>query len=188
MLAQPMPMHIDSGLKALYRESWLKGAVVFFRADPDRAGDRRQCLRAGSAAGVVCGRAGQRSRWRATPPMRAARHGPQRLPPACRDRQCQPHDAPWPTTLNNSRRAGKRLLGFFDDRHAGRHARADIQHLGPMRELANYVRQNDVEVIALPMSSQARIVQLLDEMRDTTVSIYFVPESLHDRPDPGASG
>ena len=42
--------------------------------------------------------------------------------------------------LNNSRRAGKRLLGFFDDRHAGRHARADIQHLGPIRELANYVR------------------------------------------------
>ena len=30
--------------------------------------------------------------------------------------------------------------------------------------------------IALPMSNQPRILQLLDELRDTTVSIYFVPD------------
>jgi hypothetical protein len=30
--------------------------------------------------------------------------------------------------------------------------------------------------IALPMASQPRILKLLDELRDTTASIYFVPD------------
>ncbi|WP_300440161.1 undecaprenyl-phosphate glucose phosphotransferase [Zoogloea sp.] len=180
MLAQPMPMHIDSGLKALYRGSWLKGAVVFsvltlvglvtgfgnayapevllvwFVAGPASAALARHAAHA--LTPLVMARSGYH--------QRAVIVGASLAGLAVADR------------LNNSRRAGKRLLGFFDDRHAGRHARADIQHLGPIRELANYVRQNDVEVIyiALPMSSQPRIVQLLDEMRDTTVSIYFVPD------------
>ena len=180
MLAQPMPMHIDSGLKALYRGSWLKGAVVFsvltliglvtgfgnayapevllvwFVAGPASAALARHAAHA--LTPFVMARSGYH--------QRAVIVGASLAGLAVADR------------LNNSRRAGKRLLGFFDDRHAGRHARADIQHLGPIRELANYVRQNDVEVIyiALPMSSQPRIVQLLDEMRDTTVSIYFVPD------------
>ncbi len=180
MLAQPMPMHIDSGLKALYQGSWLKGAVVFsvltliglvtgfgnayapevllvwFVAGPASAALARHAAHA--LTPLVMARTGYH--------QRAVIVGASLAGLAVADR------------LNNSRRAGKRLLGFFDDRHAGRHARADIQHLGPIRELANYVRQNNVEVIyiALPMSSQPRIVQLLDEMRDTTVSIYFVPD------------
>ena len=180
MLAQPMPMHIDSGLKALYRGSWLKGAVVFsvltliglltgfgnayapevllawFVAGPASAALARHA--AHTLTPLVMARTGYH--------QRAVIVGASLAGLAVADR------------LNNSRRAGKRLLGFFDDRHPGRHARADIQHLGPIRELANYVRQNNVDVIyiALPMSSQPRIVQLLDEMRDTTVSIYFVPD------------
>jgi len=180
MLAQPMPMHIDSGLKALYRGSWLKGAVVFsvltliglvtgfgnvyapgvllvwFVAGPASSALARHAAHA--LTPLIMARTGYH--------QRAVIVGASLAGLAVADR------------LNNSRRAGKRLLGFFDDRHAGRHARADIQHLGPIRELANYVRQNNVDVIyiALPMSSQPRIVQLLDEMRDTTVSIYFVPD------------
>ncbi len=180
MLAQPMPMHIDSGLKALYRGSWLKGAVVFsvltliglvtgfgnvyapevllvwFVAGPASAALARHAAHA--LTPLIMARTGYH--------QRAVIVGASLAGLAVADR------------LNNSRRAGKRLLGFFDDRHAGRHARAEIQHLGPIRELANYVRQNNVDVIyiALPMSSQPRIVQLLDEMRDTTVSIYFVPD------------
>jgi putative colanic acid biosynthesis UDP-glucose lipid carrier transferase len=80
--------------------------------------------------------------------------------------------------IERSRSTGKRLLGFFDDRQPERHARGGIECLGRIRELADYVRSHAVDVIyiALPMSNQPRILQLLDELRDTTVSIYFVPD------------
>jgi putative colanic acid biosynthesis UDP-glucose lipid carrier transferase len=53
-----------------------------------------------------------------------------------------------------------------------------MRHLGRIDALADYVRRNDVDVIyiALPMTSQPRILKLLDDLRDTTVSIYFVPD------------
>ena len=40
------------------------------------------------------------------------------------------------------------------------------------------MRENDISVlyIALPMASQPRIVSLLDDLGDTTCSIYFVPD------------
>ena len=34
----------------------------------------------------------------------------------------------------------------------------------------------DLIYIALPMASQPRILRLLEELRDTTASIYFVPD------------
>ena len=34
----------------------------------------------------------------------------------------------------------------------------------------------DIIYIALPMASQPRILKLLEELRDTTASIYFVPD------------
>ena len=34
----------------------------------------------------------------------------------------------------------------------------------------------DLIYITLPMASQPRILNLLDELRDTTASIYFVPD------------
>ncbi len=173
-------MHIDSGLKALYRGSWVKGIAVFsvltvtglvtgfgnlyepevmlvwFVLGPASAAVLRHA--AHTLTPLVMARAGHH--------QRAVIVGASHAGLAVADR------------LQRSRRAGKRLLGFFDDRHAGRHARSGIQHLGPIRELADYVRGHDVDVIyiALPMSSQPRILQLLDELRDTTVSIYFVPD------------
>ena len=44
--------------------------------------------------------------------------------------------------------------------------------------MAAYVKQNQVNVIylSLPMVSQPRILDLLDQLRDTTASIYFVPD------------
>lgn len=180
LLAQPMPMHIDSGLKALYRGSWVKGVAVFgvlsliglvtgfgnvyapevlltwFLVGPATAALARHA--AHSLTPMVMAHAGYR--------QRAVIVGASHVGLAVADR------------LERSRRVGKRLLGFFDDRHAGRHARSGIRHLGQIRDLADYVRKHDVDVIyiALPMSSQPRILQLLDELRDTTVSIYFVPD------------
>jgi putative colanic acid biosynthesis UDP-glucose lipid carrier transferase len=74
---------------------------------------------------------------------------------------------------------GIRFAGYFDDRAAGR-----LQHVGPrenlggLSTLADYARTSRVDVIyiALPMASQPRILKLLEELRDTTVSIYFVPD------------
>ncbi|HNF60098.1 MAG TPA: undecaprenyl-phosphate glucose phosphotransferase, partial [Rhodocyclaceae bacterium] len=82
------------------------------------------------------------------------------------------------TRMGASRREGKQLLGFFDDRHAERLASPRLRLLGRIADLADYVRQQGVDVIyiALPMTTQPRIVRLLDDLRDTTVSVYFVPD------------
>jgi putative colanic acid biosysnthesis UDP-glucose lipid carrier transferase len=50
--------------------------------------------------------------------------------------------------------------------------------LGKIAGLPGYVKANEIELIyiSLPMASQPRIVSLLDELHDTTASIYFVPD------------
>jgi putative colanic acid biosynthesis UDP-glucose lipid carrier transferase len=74
---------------------------------------------------------------------------------------------------------GIRLAGFFDDRGAGRLQNlAAEDNLGGLSRLADYARSQRVDVIyiALPMASQPRILRLLEDLRDTTASIYFVPD------------
>jgi len=76
---------------------------------------------------------------------------------------------------------GIEIKGFFDDRAPSRLALADAesdQLLGKMGSLPDYIRQHGVELIyiALPMGSQPRILKLLDDLKDTTASIYFVPD------------
>jgi len=74
---------------------------------------------------------------------------------------------------------GVRFAGYFDDRGAGRlQDLPEAQNLGGLSRLADYARANRVDVIyiALPMASQPRILRLLEELRDTTASIYFVPD------------
>ncbi len=74
---------------------------------------------------------------------------------------------------------GVEVIGFFDDRGAERlEGIAGDRLLGPVRSLADYVKRHRVDLIyvALPMASQPRILQLLDELRDTTASVYFVPD------------
>jgi putative colanic acid biosynthesis UDP-glucose lipid carrier transferase len=70
---------------------------------------------------------------------------------------------------------GQRFVGYFDDRAAGRTGESVLGSIGV---LADFVRKNSVDVIyiALPMASQPRILKLLEELRDTTASIYFVPD------------
>jgi putative colanic acid biosynthesis UDP-glucose lipid carrier transferase len=50
--------------------------------------------------------------------------------------------------------------------------------LGSISALPDYVRAHGIDIIyiALPMASQPRILKLLEELRDTTLSIYFVPD------------
>jgi putative colanic acid biosynthesis UDP-glucose lipid carrier transferase len=72
-----------------------------------------------------------------------------------------------------------RFAGYFDDRAAGRLQSLPAAHnLGALSRLADYARTHRVDVIyiALPMASQPRILKLLEDLRDTTASIYFVPD------------
>ena len=79
------------------------------------------------------------------------------------------------TRLKENPWLGVRVTGYFDDR-APERIREKI--LGPIAALGDYVRANNVDVIyiALPMASQPRILSLLESLRDTTASIYFVPD------------
>ena len=90
--------------------------------------------------------------------------------------------------------------GFFDERSSSRIAGDFGSHLGELTnppiaatvtrpdsfgsrlgELADvvpYIQKHNIEMvfISLPMSSQPRIQKLMDELPDTTVSIYFLPD------------
>jgi putative colanic acid biosysnthesis UDP-glucose lipid carrier transferase len=71
------------------------------------------------------------------------------------------------------------VQGFFDDRGQERlNIDPDVRLLGKLNDLPAYVRQNDVAVIfiALPIRHVRRVMDLVDELRDTTASIYFVPD------------
>jgi putative colanic acid biosynthesis UDP-glucose lipid carrier transferase len=70
---------------------------------------------------------------------------------------------------------GVRFTGYFDDRAA---TRINEPVLGSIGALPEYVRTHGIDIIyvALPMASQPRILKLLEELRDTTASIYFVPD------------
>jgi putative colanic acid biosysnthesis UDP-glucose lipid carrier transferase len=74
---------------------------------------------------------------------------------------------------------GFRFQGFFDD-DPDQHAtnRAPPQILGGIDSAAEFVKRNGVETvfIALPMAAQPRLLRLLDDIKDTTASVYFVPD------------
>jgi Undecaprenyl-phosphate glucose phosphotransferase len=75
---------------------------------------------------------------------------------------------------------GLKVEGFFDDRSAERlglpGGRARL--LGRLPDLASWVKRRGIDVVfvALPVRHIQRVMQLLDELRDTTVSIYYVPD------------
>jgi putative colanic acid biosysnthesis UDP-glucose lipid carrier transferase len=80
--------------------------------------------------------------------------------------------------------AALRIVGFFDDRAPERLGAGGSVPLscepslrGNLKDIVPYVKANTVDIIfvALPVSHIARVQLLLDELRDTTVSIYYVP-------------
>ena len=69
--------------------------------------------------------------------------------------------------------------GFFDDRIGERLAHLpEEQRLGTMSDVADYVRLNSVSniYICLPIRAEERVLKLMGELRDTTASVYFVPD------------
>lgn len=74
---------------------------------------------------------------------------------------------------------GVSFVGYFDDRERERlEGVGDAPILGRLDDLAAFVNANQVDHIylALPMASQPRILRLLDDLKDTTVSIFFAPD------------
>lgn len=70
-------------------------------------------------------------------------------------------------------------LGYFDDRSPERlHPEAGAAILGTLAQLSDYVRANGVRevYITLPLGSQPRIVELLEQVQGTTASLFFVPD------------
>ena len=81
--------------------------------------------------------------------------------------------------LGNDPYSHVRVIGFFDDRADERvNQLGKYPVLGKITELPGFVRDNQIDLIyiSLPMASQPRILSLLDKLRDTTASIYFVPD------------
>lgn len=71
------------------------------------------------------------------------------------------------------------FLGYFDDRVDDRlHESAAANCLGGLKDVASFVRQHGVQevFITLPLGSQPRIVDLLDQLQETTASLFFVPD------------
>jgi putative colanic acid biosynthesis UDP-glucose lipid carrier transferase len=71
------------------------------------------------------------------------------------------------------------VSGFFDDRSADRLGmEAGTKLVGNLGDVASYVKENgtDVIFIALPIRHVKRVMNLLDDLRDTTASIYYVPD------------
>jgi putative colanic acid biosynthesis UDP-glucose lipid carrier transferase len=70
------------------------------------------------------------------------------------------------------------FLGFFEDRNAQRVGAAMGRVVGAVGDLIRFAKEGRVDVvyIALPMTPQPRMLRVLNELRDTTSSVYFVPD------------
>ena len=81
--------------------------------------------------------------------------------------------------IGGSRSMRMHVEGFFDDRSAQRLGLIPSSRLlGTLPDLAAFVKRSQIDVVfvALPVSHIRRVVQLLDELRDTTASVYYVPD------------
>ena len=76
--------------------------------------------------------------------------------------------------------SGGKFFGFLDFRSANRlpdGADKPVAANCSARDLADYVRQHSITrvYLALPISTTPRVDELIKELRDTTASVYFVP-------------
>ncbi|XVJ69090.1 MAG: undecaprenyl-phosphate glucose phosphotransferase [Rhizobacter sp.] len=83
--------------------------------------------------------------------------------------------------ISSSRYAHIELTGFIDSRMPDR-LNGEHRHLlsGQLDQLAALVKTRQIQLIylSLPMASQPRILRILDDLKDTTASVYFVPDML----------
>ena len=83
------------------------------------------------------------------------------------------------TEIISDKQLNLSFSGYFDDRELSRVKKTDRDNLlGKLDDISDYVKTNKIDIIyiTLPMVQEKRILHLLDELRDTTVSVYFVPD------------
>lgn len=85
--------------------------------------------------------------------------------------------------IEKARELNMYVAGFFDDRGADRlglqpQNGGQPPLLGKLPEMASYVKSQGVDliIVALPMRHIQRVIDLLDQLRDTTASIYYLPD------------
>ena len=81
--------------------------------------------------------------------------------------------------IESSPEVAIQVKGYFDDRSSERLGFDEEDRLlGRLNDLADYVNNNNISVIfiSLPMRHIRRVMDLLDELQDTTVSIYYLPD------------
>ena len=82
--------------------------------------------------------------------------------------------------INANIEHGIELKGFFDvvsERTPAQLTGMTNPLIGEVEHVSNYVKQHSIDIIyiALPPSLHGQIMLLLDDLKDTTASIYFVP-------------
>ncbi|HEY2683511.1 MAG TPA: undecaprenyl-phosphate glucose phosphotransferase [Steroidobacteraceae bacterium] len=81
--------------------------------------------------------------------------------------------------LAADRSAHMDVVGFFDDRSSDRLGMdSSVSLMGSLSDVAAYAKSHRIDVIfiALPIRHVKRVMNLLDDLRDTTASIYYVPD------------
>lgn len=70
------------------------------------------------------------------------------------------------------------VKGYFDERNDSRVPDGLGARLGSIKEVADYARKNNIQMIfiSLPMSAQPRIREVIDDLHDSTASVYFLPD------------
>jgi len=82
--------------------------------------------------------------------------------------------------INTSAELAIEVKGFFDvvsERSPAQPQWDSLQLIGAVNQLPSYVKSNKIDLIyiALPPSLHEEIMTVLDDLKDTTASIYFVP-------------
>lgn len=81
-------------------------------------------------------------------------------------------------SLRKNHLAGMNLIGYFDDRSFERLGVEKNDLVGSFSDVAKYSNEKSIEQIfvCMPLLDIPRISGLLDDLKDTTASVYFVPD------------
>ncbi len=81
--------------------------------------------------------------------------------------------------IHQQRSLMTRVEAFFDDR-SGERCEDELKNVvfGGIDDVAAYVAKHEIDLvyITLPMLNHPRVIDLVNSLRDTTASIYFVPD------------
>ena len=75
---------------------------------------------------------------------------------------------------------GMSVAGLFDDRNCERVGGEKLRVLGRFGDVIEYVKARGINIIfvAMPLRHDSRVRRLLEDLGDTTASVYYVPDVL----------